>query len=72
MSLHDLVSKQKDKVSTLLQADEVSLGAIIFNNGDCQILSQSQERFELIVYDGSLHEPIEFAIVTDNKKALFP
>lgn len=72
MSLHDLVSKQKDKVNTLLQADEVSLGAIIFNNGDCQILSQSQERFELIVYDGSLHEPIEFAIVTDGEESIFP
>ena len=72
MVQHDVITKQKLKIKTLLSREELSLGEIIFNNGDCQILSQSKERFELIVYDSSLDEPIEYAILFDEQDDVFP
>lgn len=72
MKLIEILSKQKEKLSLIIDADILSLGQLIYNNGDCQILSQSKERFELIVYDVSLNEPIEFAIFIDGEDSLFP
>lgn len=72
MKLIEILSKQKEKLSSIIDADILSLGQLIYNNGDCQILSQSNERFELIVYDVSLNEPIEFAIFIDGDESLFP
>jgi hypothetical protein len=72
MEFSVLIQDQKKKLSNLLERNEIALGEIIFNNGDCQILSQSKERFELIVYDISLAEPIEYAIVRDGDENIFP
>ncbi len=72
MKLIEILSKQKKKLSSIIDADILSLGQLIYNNGDCQILSQSNERFELIVYDVSLNEPIEFAIFIDGDESIFP
>lgn len=72
MELAALISDQKKKLSGLLDRSELALGEIIYNNGECQILSQSKERFELIVYDSSLSEPIEYAIVVDGEVTIFP
>lgn len=54
MHISEIVSAQKEKLDTLLDREERLSGEIIVNNSDCQILSQSQERFDLIVYDDSL------------------
>ena len=72
MHISEIVSAQKKKLSNLLDREERLSGEIIVNNGDCQILSQSQERFDLIVYDDSLAEPIEFTLKTDVDNTLFP
>jgi ERCC4-related helicase len=72
MEFSALIATQKNKLNSLLSRNELALGEIIFNNGDCQILSQSKERFELIVYDVSLGEPLEYAIVLDGSENIFP
>ena len=49
MELHQLIKKQIEKLKNILVNNELALGEIIFNNNDCQVLSQSAVRFELIV-----------------------
>ena len=71
MEFAPLIPDQKNKLKKLLPPNEIALGEIIFNNGDCQILSQSKERFELIVYDASLKEPVEYALFIDNEENIF-
>ncbi|MFA9388399.1 MAG: DEAD/DEAH box helicase [Prolixibacteraceae bacterium] len=72
MEFAALISVQKTKLVDLLDRNELVIGEIIYNNGECQILSQSKERFELIVYDSSLTEPIEYAITLDGEDNIFP
>jgi SNF2 family DNA or RNA helicase len=49
MDLKSLIKQQKEKIRNLLDKTELALGEIIFNNNDCQVLSQSAVKFELIV-----------------------
>lgn len=49
MELQELIKTQKEKLQTILGRTELALGEIIFNNNDCQVLSQSAVRFELVV-----------------------
>ena len=72
MELKEIISTQKDKLQQLLEKGELALGEILYNNGECQILSQSLACFELIVYDASLEKPIEISISVDDEKQLFP
>lgn len=72
MEFASLISKLKIKINSLLTQNEIALGEIIFNNGDCQILSQSKERFDLIVYDSSLKKPVEYVLFTDGEENIFP
>jgi hypothetical protein len=65
MELKEIIQRQKAKLKALLGGEECSLGEIIFKNGDCQILSQIKDRFELIVYDASLPDPVDFALYPD-------
>jgi SNF2 family DNA or RNA helicase len=50
MELRKLVKKHKDKLQNMLTKSELAFGEIIFNNNDCQVLSQSAVRFELFVH----------------------
>jgi len=49
MELQELIKKQKEKLQNILSKPELSMGEIMFNNNDCQVLSQSAVRFELFV-----------------------
>lgn len=49
MELQELVKNQKEKLQNILAKSELALGEIMFNNNDCQVLSQSAVRFELVV-----------------------
>ncbi len=49
MELPQLIKKQIEKLGKILSNNELAMGEIIFNNNDCQVLSQSAVRFELIV-----------------------
>jgi SNF2 family DNA or RNA helicase len=71
MELKKIIADQIQKTEKVLDKTEKVLAEILYNNGDCQILSQSSNRFELIVYDTTLDEPIEVTIIIDNKD-VFP
>ncbi len=49
MDIKLLIKTQIKKVQNLLEKTELAFGEIIFNNNDCQVLSQSAVKFELIV-----------------------
>ncbi len=71
MHLKTIINKQKEKITQFAEDQEIVLGEIFFNSGECQILSQSRNCFELIVYNSSLNEPIEYSIVFE-KDGVFP
>jgi hypothetical protein len=49
MGIKTLINQQIEKLQMLLDKSELAHGEIIFNNNDCQVLSQSAVKFELIV-----------------------
>ncbi|MDA3928366.1 MAG: DEAD/DEAH box helicase [Prolixibacteraceae bacterium] len=72
MKLKNLIITQKEEIAKHIDEQEIVLGEILYNNGECQILSQSLNCFELIVYDSSLEQPIEFSILFEEDKTIFP
>lgn len=62
MELQELVKKQKKKLQDILPKPELALGEIIFNNNDCQVLSQSAVRFELFVDSADSKSQIECSL----------
>ena len=57
MELSETIKTQIEKVKTYLNKNELAHGEILFNNGVCQILSQSPLKYELILSDESIGEP---------------
>jgi ATP:corrinoid adenosyltransferase len=49
MEIREIIFNQIKKVREVLNKPELALGEILFNNSDCQILSQSSVSFELMV-----------------------
>ena len=49
MEIREIIFNQIKKVREVLDKPELALGEILFNNNDCQILSQSSVSFELMV-----------------------
>ena len=49
MDIKSVIKTQIDKLQNIPERKELALGEIIFNNNDCQVLSQSGVKFELIV-----------------------
>jgi SNF2 family DNA or RNA helicase len=49
MDIKSVIKTQIDKLQNIPDRKELALGEIIFNNNDCQVLSQSGVKFELIV-----------------------
>jgi len=78
MSISEIITSQKKKISGLLDIREMAMGELIFNNGSCQMLSQSSACYEIIVTDESagvsaeykLHVEVNGSIIpeTDNKQ----
>ena len=68
MELQELIKNQKEKLQSLLDRKELALGEIIFNNNDCQVLSQSSVRFELLVdsTDGRLQKECTLDIIEED------
>lgn len=62
MELQELIKSQKEKLQTILPKTELALGEIIFNNNDCQVLSQSAVRFELVVDSQETKHPKECSL----------
>ncbi|HEX7583048.1 MAG TPA: DEAD/DEAH box helicase [Prolixibacteraceae bacterium] len=62
MELQELIKKQKEKLQDTLAKPELALGEIMFNDNDCQVLSQSAVRFELLVYSADSKLPKECSL----------
>ena len=62
MQIKKVVSAQKEELQTKLSPQERALGEIIFNNGRCQVLTQSASLFELIVADETETRMVEYSL----------
>ena len=62
MELQELIKQQKEKLQNTLTSNELAFGEIIFNNNDCQVLSQSAVRFELFVTAPDSKIPVECSL----------
>lgn len=55
-----------------MEKEELASGEILYYNGGCQILTQSQNCFELLVYDSSSDVPVEFSIIFEDDDHVVP
>jgi SNF2 family DNA or RNA helicase len=72
MEIVEIIKLQKEKLKSLLGREEFALGEIIFNNGQCQVLSQSASRYELIVNDEAKNEVTEYCLDIDQDGLITP
>lgn len=72
MSIKEIVKAQKESLNTLLDKNQLALGEIIFNSGNCQILSQSPTKYELIVNDDQSNDSVEYAICIEENGNVYP
>ncbi len=49
MELAEIITKQKETLSNSLDKNELTLGEVAFNNGECQLLSQTATQFDFLV-----------------------
>ena len=55
----------KHRVLSSLPGTEILRGDIIFNNCECQILSQSAVLIDFLIYTASENKPVEYPLVID-------
>ncbi len=72
MEIQKIIFQQKQKLAKLLNKQELALGEIIFNNGQCQILSQSASRYELIVSQESKNKVDEITLEIEESGIVVP
>jgi SNF2 family DNA or RNA helicase len=72
MSIKEIVKAQKEILNALLDKNQLALGEIIYNNGNCQILSQSPAKYELIVNDEQSNDSVEYAICIEENGNVYP
>ncbi|MDP2721230.1 MAG: DEAD/DEAH box helicase [Bacteroidales bacterium] len=72
MNIQEIIIAQKEKLKNQLQSNELAHGEIIFNNGQCQILSQSVSRYELIINDDLKSEITECCLDIDEEDHITP
>ncbi len=72
MDIKKIILLEKQKLSNQLSTQELALGEIIFNNGQCQILSQSASRYELIISDESKNDVAEVVLDIDETGTITP
>ncbi len=72
MDIQKIILLQKEKLRNELSRQELALGEIIFNNGQCQILSQSASRYELIISNESKKEVVEVILDIEEGGTIIP
>jgi SNF2 family DNA or RNA helicase len=72
MNIQEIVLLQLDKLKKQLNAQELALGEIMFNNGLCQVLSQSPSCYELIISNEALNSTTEYALEIENSENINP
>lgn len=72
MNIQQIIIAQKEKLKDQLNRHELALGEIIFNNGQCQILSQSPSRYELIITDEYRNDVAEVTLDIEETGTIIP
>lgn len=72
MEIQSILHSQKEKITKLLDKQELAFGEILFNNSQCQVLSQSSTRYELIVNNEANNELVEYALDIEEDGNIFP
>ena len=58
----------KEEVLTRLPAEEIAYGEILFNNCECQILSQSAVSIDFLVNTAEKNESVEYSLLISGEK----
>ncbi len=72
MEIAEIIRKHIDKLRNQLDKSELAQGEIIFNNGGCQILSQSSVIYELIVSSEITDAATGYALNIEENGNIFP
>ena len=72
MEIRDIAESTKDELVQNLIKKELAVGEIIYNNGNCQVLSQSGDKFEFLVNDLSLEEAQTYMLEFDDSNKIIP
>ncbi len=72
MKIAEIIKNQINKLREQLDKNELALGEIIFNNGACQILSQSSVMYELIVSNEITDMATEYALIIEEDGNIIP
>ena len=72
MEIAEIIKNQIKKVVELNDKAELAHGQIIFNNGECQILSQSAQIYELIIIDEVNNTTLEYALTIEDDGNIVP
>jgi len=70
MQLATIIKKQKEELITTINNNEISLGDLIFYNGDCQLLSQTATKFDFLILSDSNEEYIECSLEIEGNKII--
>ncbi|MCF8365453.1 MAG: DEAD/DEAH box helicase [Bacteroidales bacterium] len=72
MNIIKVVTAKKSSLIEEMDKTELAYGEIIFHNGNCQILSQSPNKYELIVSDDNSGEIAEYMLNITEDGLIFP
>ena len=72
MKIAKVIKTQIAKLQDNFDKNELAFGEIVFNNGSCQILSQSAVLFELIVSDEENNNATEYALIIEDDGNIVP
>jgi SNF2 family DNA or RNA helicase len=70
--IKEFITKQKETLNSSLSSKELALGEIIFNNGQCQLLSQSVSKYELILADDVRNEHTQYTLCFTEEGTIVP
>lgn len=68
MKIKEILKTKRKKLQNSLDKNELALGEIIYNNANCQILSQSAKIYELVVEEERFNKTFECALLIDDEE----
>ena len=72
MNIREIIAVQKEKLKTQLNKNDLAYGEIVFNNGQCQVLSQSPFCYEILVNDDIDNRIAEYSLIIDENNSITP
>ncbi len=72
MEYKNITESVKSELSKKLSKQDLAIGEIIYNNGNCQVLSQSGNTFEFLVNDDAMEEAKSYVLEFDEQNQIIP